>query len=230
MNTKEVVPFADDRAARRLILPWRTTVEICGRNVVNRGGRFLLTFISIAVVIAFLVSTITYEAMLDKLRQSEDVPVRAMLQRANLLTTESIAERPHRDRTIWLLTLSGLLCFVGVCNTIYMSVTERFREIGTLKCLGALDGFIIRLFLLESFFIGVVGSGLGALLGCVLTVAQIAMVLEVEHIPIPVLLRTLIIGSIPAALGGILLTMAASVYPTRAAARMKPVDAMRVEV
>ena len=46
-----------------------------------------------------------------------------------------------------------------------MAVTERFREIGTMKCLGALDGFVVRLFLLESGFQGFSGALIGALIG-----------------------------------------------------------------
>jgi ABC-type lipoprotein release transport system permease subunit len=53
-----------------------------------------------------------------------------------------------------------------------MSVTERFREIGTMKCLGALDGFIVKLFLLESLFQGAVGTTLGVLLGLLVSFAM----------------------------------------------------------
>ena len=38
------------------------------------------------------------------------------------------------------LGLALLVAFVGILNAMLMSVTERFREIGTMKCLGALDG------------------------------------------------------------------------------------------
>jgi ABC-type antimicrobial peptide transport system permease subunit len=46
-----------------------------------------------------------------------------------------------------------------------MSVTERFREIGTMKCLGALDSFIVRIFLVEAVFIGLLGSLAGVVVG-----------------------------------------------------------------
>lgn len=230
MTREQNVLFAEDTSARKLILPWNRSIEICWRNVLNRRGRFLLIFLSIAVVVAFFVSTLTYESVLAELRRSEEVPVRAALQRANLLTADADAERTQRDRTVWLLTLSGLLCFVGVCNTMYMSVTERFREIGTLKCLGALDGFIIRLFMIESVFVGLVGSALGAVFGCVLMLIQLVMVIELEFLSLLMVLRTISVGVPAAVIGGTLLTVLAAVYPTRAAARMKPVDAMRVEV
>lgn len=260
MNTKKrKTLFADDVSTRRLMLPWNRAIEICWRNVLNRRGRFLLVFISIAVVVAFFVSTLTYQAVLAELRRSEEVPVRAALERANLLSHANFSEQPgnahdpvearretvhdsgaaldvidpervQRDRTLWLLLLSGMLCFVGVCNTMYMSVTERFREIGTLKCLGALDGFIIRLFIIESVFVGLVGSALGALLGVSLMLVQLIMVIELEYVAAGLLLRTMAVGVPGAIIGGTVLTVLAAIYPTWAAAKMKPVDAMRVEV
>ena len=45
----------------------------------------------------------------------------------------------------WILFLSLLVCVVGIVNTQLMAVADRFREIGTMKCLGALDRFILRL-------------------------------------------------------------------------------------
>jgi len=115
-------------------------------------------------------------------------------------------------------------------NTMYMSVTERYREIGTLKCLGALDSFVVRLFLLESVFIGAVGSALGALGGFLLTLFQIGVTLEFGLIGAGQVMRTLAQTGPPAFAGGTALTVLAAIYPTIAAARMKPVDAMRVEV
>ena len=84
-------------------------------------------------------------------------------------TPEKIAA--NRTQTRWLLGLALLVAFVGILNAMLMSVTERFREIGTMKCLGALDGFIIKLFVLESLFQGVVGTVLGVVLGLSLSLA-----------------------------------------------------------
>ena len=61
--------------------------------------------------------------------------------------------------------MSLIVCVVGIANSMLMAVTERFREIGTMKCLGALDGFVVRLFLLESGFQGFSGALIGALIG-----------------------------------------------------------------
>ena len=110
-----------------------------------------------------------------------------------------------------------------------MSVTERIREIGTLKCLGALDRFVVRLFLLESIFVGVIGSMLGAVVGYVFTIIQVGLGLEFAMLSAAFCLNALLYG--PVAVGiGTVLTVLAAIYPTYVAAKMKPVDAMRVEV
>src|SRR5262245_43736663 len=70
-----------------------------------------------------------------------------------------------KDRQLWLVSLSLIVCTVGIANSMLMSVTERFKEIGTMKCLGAMDGFIVKLFLLEAGFLGMVASVLGWIVG-----------------------------------------------------------------
>lgn len=54
---------------------------------------------------------------------------------------------------------------VGIITTLYTSVMERIREIGTMKAIGAQNGFILSLFLSEALIIGVFGATLGLLLG-----------------------------------------------------------------
>jgi ABC-type lipoprotein release transport system permease subunit len=65
----------------------------------------------------------------------------------------------------WLVIMCLIVCVVGIANSMLMSVTERFREIGTMKCLGALNKFVVELFLLESGFQGLSGAIMGSLIG-----------------------------------------------------------------
>ena len=128
------------------------------------------------------------------------------------------------------LFLAGILCLVGITNTILMSVTERYREIGTLKCLGALDGFVVRLFMIESLFIGVLGSLAGAAAGFCLGLLQAGASLEFGVLTAGRCLHAMAL-SMPASVAfGTIVTVLAAVYPTYVAARMKPVEAMRAEV
>ncbi len=74
--------------------------------------------------------------------------------------------------TLWLVVLSLLVCVVGVTNALLMSVTERFAEIATMKCLGALDASVMRIFVIEALIQGLVGGSAGVLLGLGLALSR----------------------------------------------------------
>jgi ABC-type lipoprotein release transport system permease subunit len=128
----------------------------------------------------------------------------------------------------WIIILSLLVCVVGIVNAQLMAVTERFREIGTMKCLGALDRFILRLFLLESGIQGLAGAGAGALAGAFF--ALIGAILRFGLVSMAVLSWAALIGSVAIAIAvGCFLSLIGVLYPAIVAARMQPVEAMRVE-
>jgi hypothetical protein len=132
------------------------------------------------------------------------------------------------QRMSWLLFVSMLVCAIGICNAMLMTVTERFREIATLKCLGALHTFIMVMFLLESCLMGVVGGLAGGLLGILLGSGRMVYAFGVSSLQsIPVM--DLITSMLTALLVGILLAAIAAVYPALKAARLAPMEAMRVE-
>jgi hypothetical protein len=142
----------------------------------------------------------------------------------------STPEEIHNNRiqTRWLIGLALLVAFVGILNAMLMSVTERFREIGTMKCLGALDSFIIKLFLIESLFQGCVGTVVGVLLGLGLSMASMSSnygLYAWKNVPWLSLAGAMLMSLFV----GVLLTVAGAVYPAWQAARMQPIDAMRVE-
>lgn len=129
---------------------------------------------------------------------------------------------------VWLIVMALMTCAVGIANAMLMSVTERFREIGTMKCLGAQDNLVVKLFLLESAFLGVVGAAGGIVIGVV--VSLLASVLQfgsfgLGYFPV--------VGALPtifwSVVGGVILSVVGAVYPAYAASRMKPVDALRVD-
>jgi len=119
---------------------------------------------------------------------------------------------------------------LGIVNTMAMSNLERKREIGILKSLGADEGEIRVLFLVESGIIGFIGSTIGILLGWVITrivtiFAHIYMrnqgIPEVELFAFPL---WLIFGALAIGIG---VAVVAGLYPASRAARVDPVEALR---
>ena len=222
--------FASDTSDRTVAFPWSRALAMCMQNVRNRRGRFLLTLVCVAITVAFLMSSMTYHGILADLVKRTDVHTKAVLERAGAFTGDKADFTKQAHQRIWIIVLSAVLCVAGITNTMLMSVTERSREIGTLKCLGSLDIFVVRLFLLESLLVGAIGSGAGTLIGYVLGVVQIGAGLEFSLLSAGSLVDPLLHAA-PIAIGaGTVLTVISALYPTYVAARMSPVEAMRVEV
>ena len=132
------------------------------------------------------------------------------------------------DRTGWLIIISFMVCAVGVTNAMLMSVTERFREIATMKCLGALDSFIMISFVLESSLQGLAGGLMGVVIGFVLGTLRSCWgfgLLAVVNLPGLILLASAGVCMV----AGIMLAALAALYPAWVAARLAPMEAMRIE-
>jgi ABC-type antimicrobial peptide transport system permease subunit len=126
-----------------------------------------------------------------------------------------------------LVFLSLLMALVGITNSMLMSVTERFKEIGTLKCLGATNSFIVKVFFIEALIVGLIASAIGGIVGfCVilitrfLTQASDAAALWDHFLPV-VLVATAL---------GTVITIVAAIVPAIQAARLPAAAALRVEV
>ncbi|MDX2054548.1 MAG: ABC transporter permease [Polyangiaceae bacterium] len=133
------------------------------------------------------------------------------------------------ERLRWLVVLSFLVCVVGVANAMLMSVTERFTEIATMKCLGAMDGFVMMMFVFEAAIQGVIGGLAGLVLGLLLAALRGAveyggLFFAFDGMGLQLLLATLL-----SLLVGVVLAALAAVGPSWVAARLSPMEAMRVE-
>ena len=138
-------------------LPFVESLRISFQSLKIRFGRSIITTAGITLGIAFLVSVWTNNEIGVALQESG--------RQSTINTFEETTEQGISTKDIWLIVMSLIVCVVGIANSMLMAVTERFREIGTMKCLGALDGFVVRLFLLESGFQGFSGALIGALIG-----------------------------------------------------------------
>ena len=211
-------------------LPIRKAVEISFNSVKIRFGRSLITVSSIVLAIAFLMSIWTTSSIVNSLRAANDPKINLILQQKGIdISQESEANRQEEAKNTWLVVLSLLVCLVGITNAMLMSVTERFREIGTMKCMGALDGFIIKLFILESSFMGIAGTVMGVAAGLLLSILMSWIGYGntvMDYVPWPDVLERVVwaiaLGSFLSLMGGIL--------PAYRAAKMEPIDAMRLEV
>ncbi len=127
-----------------------------------------------------------------------------------------------------LYGIAIIALFVGglsVINTMTMSVNERTREIGVRKAIGASDGQIVRQFLTESGFIGLIGGVTGLFLGW-LAVTVTDKLLEPRNLDLFLVTPRLALGSVVFA---IFLGLVSGLYPSLHAARLQPVLALRYE-
>ena len=221
---------------REIVLPFSKAVEISLRSLKIRFGRSLITTSGIVLAIAFLMSVWSSNELVGSLRQANKSEINLLLQKNGIetlsseagTTTEEAQARldEERSKQTWLISLSLLVCVVGIANAMLMSVTERFREIGTMKCLGALDSFIIKLFLLESTFQGaagtLVGIGIGLLLTMLLALLDYGLFVF-TYFPAMGMLRS----AAAATVAGTSLSLMGAMLPAYKAAKMEPVEAMR---
>jgi putative ABC transport system permease protein len=82
-----------------------------------------------------------------------------------ILQTRQRFQSGNSAFTVAIAFIALLVGAVGIITTLYTSVTERTKEIGTMKAIGAKSRFILTLFLTEALFIGLLGSTFGLLSG-----------------------------------------------------------------
>jgi len=210
----------EKKIEKQLSLPFEHAVGMSIRNIKIRFGRAIIVTMSILLGIAFLMSILTNNALTMALIKGGPENIRILLQK----NIESV-----KTRQIWLVSLSLLVCTVGIINAMLMSVTERSREIGTMKCLGALDKFVMELFLLESSIHGVLGSLIGGIIGAlIMTIVYLFQYkgLILKLFPFALIGKYLFFSVVL----GTFLAVIGALYPAFVSARMEPAEAMRREV
>ena len=213
---------------RLIALPFRKSLEIAFQSIRVRFFRSLVTTTSLVLAVAFLCYMRACNDFAQALLNSGDVSAYQTLIKAGYdvnFATEVIGASAKQR---WIVTLSLLVCIVGIINAQLMSVTERFREIGTMKCLGALDRFIVRIFVLEALMQGLAGSLAGSFLGVLTALLSSSLNLGLgifAAFPWMALGWSMLLSI----LVGTGLSLAGVIYPAIIAARMQPVEAMRLE-
>ena len=131
-------------------------------------------------------------------------------------------------RQVFLLAISFVVCMVGIANAMLMSITERFREIATMKCLGATDTYILMQFMMEAGMQGFCGGLLGVVIGFAIAAGR-GFAAFGSHLAAYWPWADLAASGVVSLLAGVLLAILASVQPSWSASRMAPMEAMRVE-
>ncbi len=110
---------------------------------------------------------------------------------------------------------------IGIMNIMLVSVTERTREIGLRRAVGARAALILRQFLTES----IVLSTAGGLIGVVVGLAGTQLVARIAKWPMAIPLEWILIAVLFSALVGVFF----GYYPARKASLLRPIEALRFE-
>ena len=117
--------------------------------------------------------------------------------------------------------ISLLVGGIGVMNIMLVSITERTREIGTRKALGAKNSSIRLQFIIESIILCLIGGVLGIVLGFALGAVAASMLGYVAAAPVTAILGSVVFSMVVGVFFGY--------YPANKAAKLDPIEALRYE-
>lgn len=155
-----------------------------------------------------------------KLKDSEENDFRVMSQSELISTVSSITNM----LTILLGAIAGISLLVGgigIMNIMFVSVTERTREIGLRMSIGGRGRDILKQFLVESILLSILGGGLGVVFGYLIAEGAGSLL----DIPPIVQVQTVILAFTVCFAIGVFFGW----YPARKAANLNPIDALRYE-
>lgn len=155
-----------------------------------------------------------------RLRETDDddFTIRSMQELSTMLTSTTDI------MTTLLAAVAGISLLVGgigIMNIMYVSVTERTREIGLRMSIGAKGMDILALFLIESILISVTGGLIGVLFG----VGAALIVNVVAHFPIYIQPWSVLLSFVVCTVTGVFFGW----YPAKKAAQLDPIEAIRYE-
>lgn len=153
-----------------------------------------------------------------KTDEDDDFTIRSQQELSSMLTSTTDM------MTVLLAAVAGISLLVGgigIMNIMYVSVTERTREIGLRMSIGAKGIDILSQFLIESILISVTGGLIGVIFG----VGSAIIVNQVAHFPIFIQPWSVLLSFVVCTATGIFFGW----YPAKKAARLDPIEAIRYE-
>lgn len=224
---------------KQVQLPLSKAYQICMQGIRTRLARSVITAAGIFLGIAFFSSvrmsgtfTTIQSGIVQVKKQQLAAGVRMSDDDIKMISSSEQDEKDaqnNKNRMTWLSIMALIVCTVGITNAMLMSVTERYKEIGTMKCLGALDSFVVKLFFIEACFLGLIASVAGFLAGWLVISLVNLVTLGFAAFGAAFWLSSLQLMGVSALLG-VILTFLATIAPAVRAARMPPAAALRVEI
>ena len=212
-NIKAIYPqqgrVVSSTEKREIVFPIGEAFRFSLESIRKRLTRALITALSIMLGIAFMVNLTTTGAIVGSQPEVGGEPIQAY--------------------QYWMVVIALLVCSVGIVNSMLMAVTERYKEIGTMKCLGATDGSILEIFLLESLLLGLFGGLVGSAIGWLVAIIMNGLQLGWPAIFL-VSVSTYLFWIGIAIATALVISMFAGFLPAWRAARLNPADALRYEV
>jgi putative ABC transport system permease protein len=145
----------------------------------------------------------------------------AIFSQNDILSTASSVTGTFTTLLSGIAAISLLVGGIGIMNIMLVTVTERTREIGLRKSLGAKRNLIITQFLIEATILTLVGGFIGMLLGVGISYV-LAQVMNTPFVIDP--------GSIALSIGvSAIIGVVFGLYPARKAALLQPIEALRYE-
>jgi putative ABC transport system permease protein len=115
---------------------------------------------------------------------------------------------------------------VSILNIMMMSVTERIKEIGIMRSIGAQRREVMSMFIYEALILGIVGSLIGGVLSLLGGYAVSSLLLQTtKYLFVPSSLVSIVYG----VSFGIVVSLVCGFYPAWRAANLNPIDALRHE-
>jgi putative ABC transport system permease protein len=132
------------------------------------------------------------------------------------------------DLVVYSIALVSLfVAGLGVMNSLFTSVFQRTKEVGTMKAIGARNSQILQIFVFESALMGFLGGVCGVIIGTALAYAFMGLANSFGFIRLELAFNlALVIGAI---LFSTIVGIIAGLLPAIRASKLKPVDALRFE-
>jgi len=169
----------------------------------------------------------------------ESVTVTAKLQEKHNLTfrewqsfSRPMFEAMEQERVVIALIVAMVVLVAGfnILTTIYVSVSQKQKDISIMKALGARNNQIVQLFVKQGIYIGMIGSVAGVILA--FAISKALQKYQFIELPEPYLLRSLPVQYSPVVYAGVALSsvaicIMASLYPAIVASRVTPTEGIR---